>query len=92
LVAGNLSLDGVPIIETTLVTVDTYLVGDFTKATVFDKGSISVEVGRSDDDFVKNLVTVLAEWRGLNVIKTNQTTAFVTGTISVDAAALEAIV
>ena len=92
LVAGNLSLDGVPIIETTLVTVDTYLVGDFTKATVFDKGSISVEVGRSDDDFVKNLVTVLAEWRGLNVIKTNQTTAFVTGTISTDAAALEAIV
>jgi HK97 family phage major capsid protein len=92
LVAGSLSLDGVPIIETTLVTVGTYLVGDFTKATVFDKGSISVEVGRSDDDFVKNLVTVLAEWRGLNVIKTNQTTAFVTGTIATDAAALEAIV
>jgi HK97 family phage major capsid protein len=92
MVAGNLSLDGVPIIETTLVTVDTYLVGDFRKATVFDKGSISVEVGRSGDDFVNNLVTVLAEWRGLNVIKTNQTTAFVTGTISTDAAALEAIV
>lgn len=92
MVAGNLSLDGVPIIETTLVTQDTYLVGDFRKATVFDKGSISVEVGRSGDDFVNNLVTVLAEWRGLVVIKTNQTTAFVTGTISTDAAALEAIV
>jgi len=91
MVAGQLMLDGVPIIETTLVTVDTYLVGDFTKATVYDNGSISVEVGRDSDDFTKNLVTVLAEWRGLNVIKTNQTTAFVTGTISTDAAALEAL-
>jgi len=91
MVAGQLMLDGVPIIETTLVTVDTYLVGDFTKATVYDNGSISVEVGRDSDDFTKNLITVLAEWRGLNVIKTNQTTAFVKGTISTDAAALEAL-
>ena len=91
LIAGSLSLDGIPIIETTLVTVDTYLIGDFKKATVFDKGSIDIEVGRSGTDFVDNLVTVLAEWRGLNVIKTNQTTAFVTGTISTDAAALAAL-
>ena len=91
LVAGSLSLDGIQIIETTLVTVDTYLIGDFKKATVFDKGSIDIEVGRSGTDFVDNLVTVLAEWRGLNVIKTNQTTAFVTGTISTDAAALIAL-
>jgi len=91
MVAGQLMLDGVPIIETTLVTVDTYLVGDFTKATVYDNGSISVEVGRDSDDFTKNLITVLAEWRGLNVIKTNQTTAFVKGTISTDAAALETL-
>ena len=91
LIAGSLSLDGIPIIATTLVTVDTYLIGDFKKATVFDKGSIDIEVGRDSDDFTKNLVTVLAEWRGLNVIKTNQTTAFVTGTISTDAAALAAL-
>jgi len=91
LVAGSLSLDGIPIIETTLVTQNSYLIGDFTKATVFDKGSIDIEVGRDSDDFTKNLVTVLAEWRGLNVIKTNQTTAFVTGTISTDSAALEAL-
>lgn len=90
-IAGSLLLDGIPIIETTLVTQDTYLIGDFKKATVFDKGSIDIEVGRDADDFTKNLVTVLAEWRGLNVIKTNQTTAFVTGTISTDVAALIAL-
>ena len=91
-IAGKLMLDGVPIIETVLVTVDTYLTGDFAKATVFDKGSISVEIGLDSDDFTKNLVTVRAEWRGANVIRTNQTSAFVTGTISVDALALESLV
>ena len=92
MVAGSLSLDGIPIIESTLVTVDTYLIGDFRKATVYDRGSLDIKVGYENDDFTKNLVTILAEWRGLNVIKTNQTTAFVKGVISVDKSALEAIV
>jgi HK97 family phage major capsid protein len=91
-IGGRLMLDGVPILETNLVTVGTYLTGDFNKATVFDKGAITVEVGRDSDDFVKNLVTVRAEWRGANVIRTNQTSAFVTGVIATDIAALEAIV
>jgi len=91
-IGGKLMLDGVPILETSLVTAGTYLSGDFTKATVFDKGSITVEVGRDSDDFTKNLVTVRAEWRGANVLRTNQLTAFVTGVIATDIAALEAIV
>jgi len=91
MVAGSLSLDGIPIIETTLVAQDSYLIGDFRKATVYDKGSIDIKIGYENDDFTKNLVTILAEWRGLNVIKTNQTTAFVKGTISTDKAALEAL-
>jgi HK97 family phage major capsid protein len=91
MVAGEMSLDGIPILETTLVTQDTYLIGDFRMATVFDKGMVDIKVGYENDDFTKNLVTILAEWRGLNIIKTNQTTAFVTGTISTDAAALETI-
>ena len=91
MVAGSLSLDGIPIIETTLVAQDSYLIGDFRKSTVYDKGSIDIKIGYENDDFTKNLVTILAEWRGLNVIKTNQTTAFVKGTISTDKAALEAL-
>jgi hypothetical protein len=89
MVAGEMSLDGIPIIETTLVAQDEYLIGDFTKATVFDKGMVDIKVGYENDDFTKNLVTILAEWRGLNIIRTNQASAFVTGTISVDAAVLE---
>ena len=89
LIGGNLSLDGIPIIASTLVTQDEYLIGNFDFATVCQKGAPSIEVGRDSDDFTKNLVTVLIEWRGLVIVKNNDRTAFVAGTISTDAAALE---
>jgi len=89
MVAGMLSLDGVPIIESTLVSQDDYLVGAFDLATVYDKGSISIEVGLDGDDFTKNLRTVRAEWRGATVVKTNDRTAFIAGDFTTDKAALE---
>lgn len=89
LVGGQLSLDGIPIIPTTLVTADEYLIGSFDMSTVYDKGGMSIEVGRDSDDFTKNLVTVLAEWRGLVIVKNNDRTAFVKGDFTTDAAALE---
>jgi len=89
MVAGQLSLDGVALVPTTLVTAGEYLIGNFPSATVYDKGEISIEVGRDSDDFTKNLVTVLAEWRGLCLVKTNRRPAFVTGVFATDKAALE---
>ena len=89
MVAGQLSLDGVQLIPTTLVTDGEYLIGNFASATVYDKGEMSIEVGRDSDDFTKNLVTVLAEWRGLCLVKTNRRPAFVTGVFATDKAALE---
>lgn len=89
MVGGELSLDGIPIIANTGIAQDTYLVGDMNRATVFDKGAIGIEVGLDSDDFTKNLRTVIAEWRGLQRIKVNDRTAFVTGTFSVDTAVLE---
>ena len=52
---------------------------------------MSIEVGRDSDDFTKNLVTVLAEWRGLCLVKTNRRPAFVTGVFATDKAALETL-
>lgn len=89
MVAGQLSLDDVSIIESTLVTQDEYLVGAFNLATVYDKGSISIEVGLDGDDFTKNLRTVRAEWRGACVVKTNDRGSFIAGDITTDKAALE---
>lgn len=91
LVAGNLSLDGIPILPTTLVTQDEYLIGAFDMAQIYDKGSVSIEIGRDSDDFTKNLVTILAEWRGLVIVKNNDRAAFIKGVISTDAAALETV-
>jgi HK97 family phage major capsid protein len=89
MVAGQLSLDGIPIIKTTLVTAGTYLVGAFNLATLYDKGAISLEMGLDGNDFTKNLRTIIAEYRGAMVVKNNDRTAFVKGTFSTDKAALE---
>lgn len=91
MVAGALSLDGIPIIGSTLVAQGEYLIGNFGMATVYDRGNVSIEVGRDSDDFTKNLVTILAEWRGAVVVKTNDRTAFVTGVFATDKAALETV-
>lgn len=88
-IASTRTLDGIPIVETTLVTVDDYLVGNFPLATVYDRGSIDIQVGLDGNDFTKNMRTVRAEWRGLVIVKNNDRTAFVTGDFTTDEAALE---
>ncbi len=89
MIAGQLSLDGIPIVKTTLVTAGTYLVGVFNMASLYDKGAISLEMGLDGNDFTKNLRTIIAEYRGAMVVKNNDRTAFVKGTFSTDKAALE---
>jgi len=89
IVAGQLSLDGVTLVPTTLIPDGEYLIGNFDLATVYDKGDLRIEVGRDSDDFTRNLVTVLAEWRGLCIVKNNDRTAFIKGDFATDKAALE---
>ena len=89
MVAGDLSLDGTPIIPTTLVTAGEYLIGDFTKSFVLNKQAVSIEIGYNADNFVKNYKTIRAEWRGVTFVKNNDRTAFVTGVFATDKAVLE---
>lgn len=89
MIAGSLSLDGIPIIPTTLVTAGTYLIGDFTKAFMLERSGVNIQVGLDSDDFTKNFRTVRAEWRGVVYVKNNDRTAFVTGTFATDMAAIE---
>jgi len=89
MVAGDLSLDGTPIIPTTLVTAGTYLVGNFNLANVLIKDGLTIEVGYDSDDWTKNFRTVRAEWRAVCFVKNNSRTAFVKGNFANDAAALE---
>lgn len=88
-VNGMLSLDGVPIIKSTLVAQGDYLIGNFTKSLSVTRQGVNIDIGLDADDFSKNLRTILAEWRGLTIVKNNDRSAFVYGTIATDAAALE---
>jgi len=87
---GRVTLDGIPIISTTLVTAGDYLTGHFEYAKLLTKdGGVNVSIGLDSDDFTKNFRTILAEWRGVSFIKNNDRTAFVAGDFATDKAVLE---
>jgi HK97 family phage major capsid protein len=88
-VGSTMTLDGMPIIETTAITAGDFLIGDMSKALIAEKGGIMVEVGLDGNDFTNNMRTILAEWRGEVIVQNNDTTAFVTGTFATTNAALE---
>ena len=57
-------LFGLPVIASKAIPKDKYLVGSFSEVgTLYDRWAPRIEVGYSSDDFIKNLVTVLAEER-----------------------------
>jgi len=58
------TLWGLPVVATQAMTVDKFLTGAFQMgAQVFDRWAARVEVGYENDDFTKNLVTLLCEER-----------------------------
>jgi len=58
------TLWALPVVQTQAIAVDKFLTGAFKLgAQVFDRWDASVEAGYQNDDFVKNLVTILAEER-----------------------------
>lgn len=60
----NKTLWGLPVVDTQAMTIDKFLVGAFKLgAQVFDRWDARVETGYVNDDFTKNLVTILAEER-----------------------------
>jgi hypothetical protein len=63
-VSGNGTvIDNMRIHESSQVTANTMLVGDFRYGTRYTLGGVTVEMGHIDDQFVKNTFTILAEKR-----------------------------
>jgi HK97 family phage major capsid protein len=89
MVGSTMSLDGIPIIETVTQPIGTFLIGELGKALLAERETVTVEVGLDSGDFLKNMRSILAEWRGELIIQNNDTTAFVTGTFATTNAALE---
>lgn len=88
---ANLQFDGVTIIPTTLVTDGEYLIGDFTMAELYTHETMDVMMGLDGNDFTLNLRTIIAEWRGMTVVRNQRRPSFVAGVFATDAALLETI-
>lgn len=66
---GAVSVWGIPVVESEAITENTGLVGDFQQgATLFDREQAAVRVGTIDDQFVRNMQTILAELRAAFVV------------------------
>lgn len=64
------SIWGLPRVVSDGLTAGTALVGDFRRAVLFDREQSTISVGTINDDFVRNIVRVLAEMRaGFGVIR-----------------------
>jgi len=81
-------VSGIRVVANTGVALDSFLVGDFSKAGVRFKEGLNINVGYENDDFTNNLVTILAEARLVQRVKSNHYGAFVKGVISTSITAL----
>lgn len=75
-------ISSVPVVENDSVTEGTFLAGDFTKSNLKVREEVNIQVGQENDDFTKNLVTILAELRAVHYIKSEHTNAFIKGTFA----------
>lgn len=77
---GPTTLWGLPVVESEGIAVGTALVGDFAMgAMLFDREEAQVRVGFIDDQFVRNMQTLLAELRAAFVVWRGAAFAKVTG-------------
>lgn len=80
---------GLPVIENNLIPAGTFYVGDFTKSHLRVREDMNIQVGYVNDDFTKNLITILCEARAAHFVKVNHYGAFVKGDFATAKAALE---
>ena len=79
---GQMLVSGLVIVSSTNIAPDTIIVADFTKLIVKIREDVNMTVGYENDDFTRNMVTILAEARLVQYIKNNQLDAFVTDSIT----------
>jgi HK97 family phage major capsid protein len=66
---GAVTVWGIPVVESQAITENTVLVGDFAQGcTLFDREQAAIRIGTINDQFVRNIQTILAELRAAFVI------------------------
>lgn len=73
--ADMLSTTGISYVANPLVSLGTFIIADMSKSRLAIRESINISVGTEEDDFTKNLVTILAEMRAGHFVKSNETPA-----------------
>lgn len=86
--APNMQLSGLVVVPSTNIAVGTFLVGDFTKFNVRMREGMNIQVGYENDDFARNMVSILCEARLCSFVKANDVEAFVKGDIATAIASL----
>lgn len=85
---GIVRVKSIPVIENTGITAGEFLIGDFTKSNLRIREDLNIQVGYVNDDFTKNLMTILCEARAVHYVKSNHYGAFVSGSFSTAKTAL----
>lgn len=80
--ADGQRIAGVVVIENEAIDEGSFLIGDFTKSNLRIREEININLGYENDDFTKNLVTILAEMRAVHYIKKHHIPAFLQGTFA----------
>lgn len=80
--ADGTKIKSITVIENEAIVEGDFLVGDFTKSNLRIKEEININLGYENDDFTKNLVTILGEMRAVHYIKKHHKPAFVKGTFT----------
>lgn len=66
---GPVTVWGLPVVESEAITENTGLIGDFTMGcTLYDREQAAIRVGTIDDQFVRNMQTILAELRAALIV------------------------
>lgn len=87
---GQMRVAELTVVVSNNIAADKYVVGDFSKFNIRMRNDMNLQVGLDQDDFTRNMITILAESRLVAYVKNNAKSAFVTGTLSTDIAAITA--
>ena len=87
---GIQNVAGLTIVSSNNISVDTALIGDFSKFNIKYREDMNMSVGYENDDFTRNMVTILCEARLVSYVKANDLGAFVVSNLPTDIALITA--
>lgn len=85
---GAENIAGLIVVASNNITAGTIIVGDFSKLIVKVREAVNLTVGYENDDFTRNMVTIIAEARLVQYIRNNDVYAFVEADLATAIAAL----